>query len=119
MIASWFLLVGPTFFFALLLPCSLLAAAHLVHFNWSTHNAYSPSADYKPVNLNHGYFKLGNKLFFGIYMHANHHKWPNVLNPAQAKHQQPITPGPTAEDLVALRKLRREWDYSRPDGVAS
>jgi fatty acid desaturase len=106
-IAAWFLFLGPIAFFAFFVPASVLAGCHLIHFNWSTHNAYSPTADYKPVNLNHGYFKLGNKLFFGIYWHANHHKWPNVLNPATVKRPLPITPGPTADDLVRVRELRR------------
>lgn len=113
-IAAFFLFLGPIAFFVFFAPASLLAACHLVHFNWSTHNAYSPTADYKPVNLNHGYFKLGNKLFFGIYMHANHHKWPTVLNPSKTKTCLPITPGPTADDLVAVAKLRREWANGRP-----
>ena len=35
------------------------------------------------MNLNHGYFWLGNKLFTGIYFHANHHKRPHLFNPAR------------------------------------
>lgn len=108
-IAAFFVFLGPIAFFAFFVPCSLLAACHLVHFNWSTHNAYSPTADYKPVNLNHGYFRIGNKLFFGIYMHANHHKWPNVLNPMNVRSPLPVHPGPTKDDLVAVARLRRDW----------
>ncbi len=110
-IAAWFLFLGPIAFLVFFVPASILAAFHLVHFNWSTHNAHSPIADYKPVNLNHGYFKLGNRLFFGIYMHANHHKWPNVLNPRHSKHQLPIEPGPTEESERARRELKRTWQY--------
>lgn len=106
-ISAWFLFLGPVAFLAFFAPASIVAGLHLMHFNWSTHNAYSPDADYKPVNLNHGLFKLGNKLFFGIYMHANHHKWPNVLNPTTVKRALPITPGPTAADLARVRELRR------------
>lgn len=109
-IAAFYLLLGPIAFFAFFAPASLLAACHLVHFNWSTHNAYSPTADYKPVNLNHGYFWLGNKLFFGIYMHANHHKNPTVLNPMNVKKPLPIQPAPTKSDLEAVARLRRDWD---------
>jgi len=109
-ITMFYLFAGPTAFFVFLLPASLLAACHLVHFNWSTHNAASPIADYKPVNLNHGYFRWGNKLFFGIYMHANHHKWPTKLNPSQVKNPLPIQPAPTKDDQVALAKLKREWE---------
>ncbi len=106
-IASFFMFLGPVAFFCFFVPASMLAGMHLIHFNWSTHNAYSPTADYKPVNLNHGLFKLGNKLFFGIYMHANHHKWPNVLNPGTVKRALPITPGPTADDVRRVRELRK------------
>ena len=118
-IAAWFLFLGPIAFLVFFVPASLLAACHLVHFNWSTHNAMSPTADYKPVNLDHGYFKIGNKLFFGIYMHANHHKWPNVLNPVNVKRPLPIQPAPTKEDREALKLLRRTWDYEKRQRVAA
>lgn len=119
-IAAYFMFFGPIAFFGFMLPASLLAACHLVHFNWSTHNAYSPTADYKPVNLNHGYFRIGNYLFFGIYMHANHHKSPNVLNPMKTKVQLPIQPAPSKADLVAVARLRREWgQVPRGEAVAA
>jgi fatty acid desaturase len=117
-ISAFFLFLGPIAFFVFFAPASILAAFHLVHFNWSTHNAQSPTADYHPVNLNHGYFKLGNKLFFGIYMHANHHKWPNVLNPAYAKVQLPIEPAPTAETEAARAVLKKTWGYSARPAAA-
>ena len=109
--ATWFFLLGWQAFVFFFLPASVIGFFHLVHFNWSTHNAKSPTGDYKPVNLNHGLFKLGNKIFFGIYMHANHHRWSNVLNPAKVKNSLPIEPAPTAEDLAAYEKLRREYRY--------
>ena len=74
---AWYLLLGPIGFFAFWLPANLLAAAFVAHFNWSTHNGAS-GHDFRPVNLNHGYFWLGNKLFTGIYFHANHHKRPHL-----------------------------------------
>jgi stearoyl-CoA desaturase (delta-9 desaturase) len=117
-ISAFFLFLGPVAFFVFFAPASILAAFHLVHFNWSTHNAQSPTADYHPVNLNHGYFKLGNKLFFGIYMHANHHKWPNVLNPAHSKVKLPIEPAPTAETEAARARLKKTWDYSARPAVS-
>jgi hypothetical protein len=67
-----------------------------VHFNWSTHNAFSPEKDFLPVNLDHGYYKIGNLIWFGIYMHANHHKRTNIFNPAKMKPSLPITPPPGA-----------------------
>lgn len=102
LIVAWYKLVG-FYGFMLLLPASILAALHLFHFNWSTHNAMSPTRDYKPVNLNHGLFRLGNKMFFGIYMHANHHKKANILNPTYVTPSLPITPPPTREEIEAAR----------------
>jgi len=111
-ISAFFLFLGPIAFFVFFAPASIFAAFHLVHFNWSTHNAQSATADYHPVNLNHGYFKYGNKLFFGIYMHANHHKWPNVLNPKNVKSQQPIELAPTPESKTQRALLKKNWSYA-------
>jgi stearoyl-CoA desaturase (delta-9 desaturase) len=33
------------------------------------------------VNLDGGYYWLGNRLFSGIYYHANHHARPHLFNP--------------------------------------
>ncbi len=77
-----YLLLGPIGFFALYFPANVIAAAFVGHFNWSTHNGMA-GRDFRPVNLNHGYFWLGNKLFTGIYFHANHHKRPHLFNPAR------------------------------------
>ncbi|MFO0555267.1 MAG: fatty acid desaturase [Polyangiaceae bacterium] len=107
LIGAWFTLLGPIAFFAFFVPASIYGAFHLIHFNWCTHNAVSPEMDYKPVNLNHGLYKLGNKLCFGIYMHANHHKWPTVLNPATCKNSLPVHPAPTRESLAAWRALKK------------
>ncbi len=108
LVATWVTVLGWQAFLMFFLPAIVLGFFQLVHFNWSTHNAKSPTADYRPVNLNHGLFKLGNKLFFGIYMHGNHHKFPNALNPAKVKHGLPIEPAPTKEDLEGWRRLKRE-----------
>ena len=79
---AWYLFLGPVGFFAFFLPLNLCAAAFVAHFNWATHNG-GAGHDFRPVNLNHGYFWLGNKLFTGIYFHANHHKRPHLFNPAR------------------------------------
>ena len=89
---TWYSFLGPIAFFFFFVPSALLGMLHIIHFNWSTHNAASRAKDFHPVNLNHGLFKLGNKLLFGIYMHANHHKRANVFNPAKMLPSLPLTP---------------------------
>lgn len=91
LIATWYVFLGPLAFFALFVPASLVGFLHLVHFNWSTHNAFSRNRDFKPVNLDHGYYKIGNLLWHGIYMHANHHKRAGMFNPAELQPGLPIT----------------------------
>jgi len=95
LIATWYQFLGPIAFFFLFVTSSLVGFLHLVHFNWSTHNAFSPTHDWKPVNLNHGFYKIGNLIWFGIYMHANHHKIAKVFNPAKMANGLPITPPPS------------------------
>jgi stearoyl-CoA desaturase (delta-9 desaturase) len=46
------------------------------------------------VNLNHGLYKLGNLLCFGIYWHGNHHKRTNLFNPRYMKNSLPIEAPP-------------------------
>jgi stearoyl-CoA desaturase (delta-9 desaturase) len=43
------------------------------------------------VNLDHGYYKVGNLLWHGIYMHANHHKRAGLFNPARMQPSLPVT----------------------------
>lgn len=81
-IAAWLAYLGPWFFFVVFAPANLIAALFVIHFNWVTHGG-PRGHSYRPVNLNHGYFWLGNKLFFGIYMHENHHERPFLANPAK------------------------------------
>ena len=91
LIATWYTFLGPLAFFFLFVPASVVGFFHLVHFNWSTHNAFSKDRDFKPVNLNHGYYRIGNLLWHGIYMHANHHKRAGMFNPARMQPSLPIT----------------------------
>jgi len=78
--ALWYLLLGPVGFFAFWVPGNLLAAAFVGHFNWATHNGEA-RRDFRPVNLDAGYYWLGNRVFTGIYFHANHHRRPHLFNP--------------------------------------
>lgn len=77
----WYLLLGPWAFLFLWIPTQAIGWVFIAHFNWATHNAHDPSGDYKPVNLDHGWYWIGNRLVFGLYMHANHHKRANIFNP--------------------------------------
>ncbi len=81
LIACWIKLLGLAGFVMLFLPASVLGSLHLIHFNWSTHNGME-GKDFKPTNLNSRMFRLGNKLFFGIYAHDTHHKKPRLFNPS-------------------------------------
>lgn len=85
LIASLVWVLGPWFFALVFGPANLLAGLFVIHFNWSTHNGEraETEADMRPVNLNHGWYWLGNKLFGGIYAHGTHHEKPYLLNPAR------------------------------------
>lgn len=78
---TWYYLLGPVLFFTLFIPAAAVGFFHLVHFNWSTHNPYSPDADFRPINLNDGFYRVGNLIWHGIYMHGNHHKNAGMFNP--------------------------------------
>jgi stearoyl-CoA desaturase (delta-9 desaturase) len=101
LIYTWYQFLGPIAFFALFVPSSLIGFFHLVHFNWSTHNAFSPTRDFKPVNLDHGFYRVGNKIWFGIYWHANHHKKTNYFNPARMTPSLPLTRPPSRQEREA------------------
>jgi len=79
--AAWFVLLGPGLFFFIYLPALVLAALFVIHFNWSGHNAHLPDTKIEPANLDTGWFWLGNRMFFGIYYHGNHHKVARAFNP--------------------------------------
>ncbi len=88
-VAAWVVLLGPWFAAVVFLPANLLAGLFVIHFNWSTHNGERGRSDddFQPVNLNHGYYRLGNRLFAGIYMHKNHHARPHLFNPLRWREQ--------------------------------
>lgn len=94
LIVTWYVFLGPIGFFVFFVPTAIVGFLHLVHFNWSTHNAFSPVGDFRPVNLDHGFYKVGNWLWFGIYMHANHHKRANLFNPGRMEPSLPVEAPP-------------------------
>jgi len=97
---TWYVILGAPVFVMVFLPASLVGFFHLVHFNWSTHNPWSPDADFRPVNLDSGFYRIGNLLWHGIYFHGNHHQKTNLFNPAkmaEAKALPVIRPGDRTE----------------------
>ncbi|NJK90247.1 MAG: fatty acid desaturase [Myxococcales bacterium] len=82
--------LGSAGFFFLFLPTAILGGLHVIHFNWCTHNGFSKAEDFRPVNLDHGIYWFGNRIFFGIYYHANHHYRPSAFNPAKMKPGLPL-----------------------------
>lgn len=87
LLASWFWLLGPAFFLLVFAPCNLLAGLFVIHFNWSTHNGEAARSfdDMRPTNLSGPWYRLGNKLFAGIYAHQMHHDRPTMFNPAKGQ----------------------------------
>ena len=106
LIACWYLFLGPIGFFVFFVPASIVGFLHLMHFNWSTHNALNPEQGFRPVNLDRGYFWLGNRIWFGIYYHGYHHRQANLFNPMHfPAHQQA-----KAERLAARRAASERRD---------
>jgi fatty acid desaturase len=101
LVAVWYRCLGAGGFFGLFVPASILGALHIIHFNWTTHGGLKTVADYRPVNLDHGLFRLGNRLFCGIYMHANHHHNPRRFNPARLELRARRAAGGGDADRVA------------------
>jgi stearoyl-CoA desaturase (delta-9 desaturase) len=78
---AWLLFLGPWVFFFLFLPSQALGWLVVAHFNWITHDGKNKDGDYHPVNVDHGLYFIGNRVWFGLYMHGNHHKRANIFNP--------------------------------------
>lgn len=102
LVAVWFWVWGPSFFFLVFAPTNLLAGLFVIHFNWSTHNGEAAKSieDMRPVDLDSGYYWWGNRLFCGIYAHGVHHDRPFLFNPAMAmwaERRQQAADAPSAE----------------------
>lgn len=79
--AMWFTLFGPGLFAFIYLPTFVLSGLFVIHFNWSGHNAHTKDGKIEPTNLDTGWYWIGNRIFFGIYYHGNHHKMARAFNP--------------------------------------
>ncbi len=91
-------LLGAPFFVYVFFPAQLITIVHLAHFNWSTHNGFSKTRDFRPINIDRGLYWLGNRIFFGIYYHDNHHKMVKAFNPMHC--------GEVLEERAERRRLR-------------
>jgi len=78
---AFFRVLGAPLFFAVFVPAQIISIVQLAHFNWSTHDGDSPTGNYRPVNIDRGLYWLGNRIFFGIYYHDNHHRIVTAFNP--------------------------------------
>jgi fatty acid desaturase len=99
LVACWVWLLGPLFVLLVFAPAEWAAGLFVIHFNWSTHNGERGTSgdDFRPVNLNRGYYWIGNKLFSGIYMHANHHRLPGLFDPRGLDARLAGAPEPLAD----------------------
>ncbi len=86
LIGTFYLALGAPVFLILFAPAQVITIIHLAHFNWSTHNGFSPDQDYRPINIDRGFYWWGNRLFFGIYYHDNHHRMVKAFNPMRCGH---------------------------------
>jgi stearoyl-CoA desaturase (delta-9 desaturase) len=104
---AWFELLGAPVFFAVYAPAFLFAALFVIFFNWAGHNAHIPGATIEPANHDEGIFWILNRMFFGIFYHANHHKMAMLFNPMKMPKQRVRTegaspPDPEAADAEAI-----------------
>jgi len=76
-----YMFLGPWVTLFLFLPVQVLGWLHVSHFNWVTHDPHDPDGDYKPINIDSKLYWIGNRIWFGLYMHGNHHRRANVFNP--------------------------------------
>jgi Fatty acid desaturase len=77
----WLVLLGPAAFVLFFLPSFVVQIAFYSHFNWATHRPLGEGR-YGIFNRNDGlYYHLMNKLLWGIYYHANHHRSPARIDP--------------------------------------
>ncbi len=81
----WAVALGLPAFVLLFVPSALVGFFHLIHFNWSTHNPWNDAADFRPVNLDSGFFWVGNRIWHGIYYHGNHHQKASLFNPMRMR----------------------------------
>ncbi len=88
---TWYMALGSALFWAVLAPSAIAGILHISHFNWITHRG-DTDGPYEPVNLDDGIYRLGNRLCFGLYYHANHHASAGLFNPMHYRKQSTARP---------------------------
>lgn len=82
LILVWRELLGSAGFLFIFIPASIVGFLHLIHFNWTTHDAHNPQGVFSPIDQDQGIYWIGNRLLFGIYNHGIHHRCTRIFNPA-------------------------------------
>lgn len=78
----WYLLLGPAGFLFFYIPSYIANHLLFVDVNYTAHPKDPVTGESKPANLNHTlYYKIANRMWFGIYFHGNHHRRPQLFNP--------------------------------------
>lgn len=80
-----FSLLGPKIFALLFLPSYLSNVFLFAAFNYFTHRK-NESGIIEILNLDHNlYYKICNRILFGVFYHKNHHLRPKLFNPMNMK----------------------------------
>lgn len=81
LVVAWYTFLGKHVFFVMFLPLFVIGVLHLLHFNWVTHAPDAPEGEHRPVNIDSGIYWWLNRIWFGIYCHANHHRYASLFDP--------------------------------------
>lgn len=78
----WLILLGPFIFNLVYITSFITQMLFYTHFNYYTHRP-DKNGKMQILNLYEGwYYRIINKMLFGIYYHKNHHLSARVLNPS-------------------------------------
>lgn len=77
----WYMLLGPMAFLFFYIPSFVTNYLVVVDVNYTAHPKNGGTGETKVANLNTRlHHRLGNLLWFGVYFHANHHRWPKFCS---------------------------------------
>ena len=93
LIYTWYRFLGAPIFLAMFLPLFAIGVLHILHFNWVTHDPTARSGQHRPVNTDSGIYWFLNRIWFGIYCHANHHRYASLFDPRKLDASPGAAPG--------------------------